>query len=42
MGQHLTEQTWWGVEREPIFEAPLSREDPWTISVTHKGPPSSV
>lgn len=41
-GQHLTEQTWWGAESESIFEAPLSREDPWTVSVTQEGPPSTL
>lgn len=41
-GQHLTEQTWWGAEWEPIFEAPLRREDPWTVSVTQEGPPSTL
>lgn len=25
-----------------IFEAPLSREDSWTVSVTQKGPPSTL
>lgn len=32
-----TEQTWRGAEGDPIFEAPLCREDSWTVSVTQKG-----
>lgn len=38
----ITKQTWWRAEREPIFEAPLSREDPWTVSVAQKGLPSTL
>lgn len=41
-GQDLTEQTWWGAELEPVFEAPLSREDPRTVPVTQEGPPSTL
>lgn len=33
-----TEQTWGRAEGDPIFEAPLRREDSWTVSVTQKGP----
>lgn len=40
--KHLTEQTWRGAESESIFEAPLSREDPWTVSVTQEGSPSTL
>lgn len=38
----MTEQTWWGTEGDPIFEAPLSREDPGTVSMTQKGPPDTI
>ena len=34
--QHEPEQTWWGAEGEPTFEAPLSRKNSWTVSVTQK------
>lgn len=37
-GRHVTQQTWWRAERQSVFEAPLSGEDPWTVSVTQKGP----
>lgn len=38
----MAECTWWGAEREPIFEAPLRREDPRTVPVTQEGPFGSL
>lgn len=38
----MTLQTWWGAEGDAIFEAPLCREDSWTVSVTQEGPLGSL
>lgn len=41
-GQDPAAGTWWRAKREPVFEAPLSREDPRTVSVTQEGPSGSL
>ena len=35
-----TPHTFWGAERDPVLEAPLSRKDPRAVSVAQEGSPT--